>query len=77
MQVCHTLTSYYLRKKQPTARLLRDVNWQRGLDLNQLPHYPLLTLAVGGNNGGDHSHTGFLIRFKVDYVRVYQCALQE
>jgi beta-glucanase (GH16 family) len=36
------------------------------------PHYMLLDLAIGGDNGGDPSTTEFPNRFEVDYVRVYQ-----
>jgi beta-glucanase (GH16 family) len=36
------------------------------------PHYMLLNLAVGGQNGGDPSQTTFPKKFEVDYVRVYQ-----
>ena len=36
------------------------------------PHYMLLDLAIGGQNGGDPSNTSFPRRFEVDYVRVYQ-----
>ena len=36
------------------------------------PHYVLLNLAIGGQNGGDPSATKFPARFEVDYVRVYQ-----
>ena len=36
------------------------------------PHYMLLNLAVGGNNGGDPSGTAFPRRFEIDYVRVYR-----
>ena len=36
------------------------------------PHYMLLNLAIGGQNGGDPSATAFPRRFEVDYVRVYQ-----
>lgn len=36
------------------------------------PHYILLNLAIGGQNGGDPSGTRFPTRFEVDYVRVYQ-----
>ncbi|GAB2526740.1 glycoside hydrolase family 16 protein [Spirosoma aerophilum] len=36
------------------------------------PHFILLSLAVGGNNGGDPAKTKFPKRFEVDYVRVYQ-----
>jgi beta-glucanase (GH16 family) len=36
------------------------------------PHYMLLDLAIGGDNGGDPSNTVFPNWFEVDYVRVYQ-----
>lgn len=36
------------------------------------PHYLLLNLAIGGDNGGDPSTTPMPTRFEVDYVRVYQ-----
>jgi beta-glucanase (GH16 family) len=36
------------------------------------PHYMLLNLAIGGQNGGDAGATSFPRRFEVDWVRVYQ-----
>lgn len=36
------------------------------------PHYILLGLAIGGDNGGDIATTKFPAKFEVDYVRVYQ-----
>jgi beta-glucanase (GH16 family) len=36
------------------------------------PHYMLLNLAIGGQNGGDPANTSFPRRFEIDYVRVYQ-----
>ena len=36
------------------------------------PHYLLLNLAIGGQNGGDPSQTRFPARFEIDYVRVFQ-----
>lgn len=36
------------------------------------PHYMLLNVAIGGDNGGDPSGTSFPRRLEVDYVRVYQ-----
>jgi beta-glucanase (GH16 family) len=36
------------------------------------PHYLLLSLAIGGRNGGDPSQTEFPARLEVDYIRVYQ-----
>ncbi len=43
-----------------------------GINPFRQPHYMLLNLAVGGDNGGDPSKTPFPRRFEVDYVRVYQ-----
>lgn len=36
------------------------------------PHYMLLNLAIGGDNGGDPVNTKFPKKFEIDYVRVYQ-----
>jgi len=36
------------------------------------PHYMLLNVAIGGDNGGDPSATEFPSRFEVDWVRVWQ-----
>jgi beta-glucanase (GH16 family) len=36
------------------------------------PHYMIVNLAIGGNNGGDPSGTTFPLRYLIDYVRVYQ-----
>ncbi|MCH5598874.1 glycoside hydrolase family 16 protein [Niabella ginsengisoli] len=36
------------------------------------PHYLLLNLAIGGDNGGDPTNTAFPNRYEIDYVRVYQ-----
>ena len=36
------------------------------------PHYMLINLALGGNNGGYIDDAIFPIRYEVDYVRVYQ-----
>lgn len=35
-------------------------------------HYPLLNLALGGNNGGDPNSPNYPITYYVDYIRVYQ-----
>jgi beta-glucanase (GH16 family) len=47
---------------------------QDGTNINPFkqPHYMLLDLAIGGQQGGDPTHTRFPNRFEVDYVRVYQ-----
>ncbi len=36
------------------------------------PHYLLLSLAVGGTQGGDPTATKFPAKFEVDYVRVFR-----
>lgn len=53
---------------------LNDLVNQDGTRFNPFmqPHYILLNLAIGGDNGGDPSVTKFPKRFEVDYVRVYQ-----
>lgn len=43
-----------------------------GFNPFQQPHYMLLNVAIGGDNGGDASTTSFPKRMEVDYVRVYQ-----
>ncbi len=43
-----------------------------GINPFKQPHYMLLNLAIGGQNGGDPRQTTFPNRFEVDYVRVYQ-----
>ncbi|MCW3089414.1 MAG: glycoside hydrolase family 16 protein [Ferruginibacter sp.] len=43
-----------------------------GINPFKQPHYMLLNLAIGGQNGGDPTGTKFPNRFEVDYVRVYQ-----
>lgn len=43
-----------------------------GLNPFKQPHYMLLNLAMGGQNGGEIGDTAFPNRFEIDYVRVYQ-----
>jgi beta-glucanase (GH16 family) len=43
-----------------------------GFNSFKQPHYMLLNLAIGGQNGGDPSTTTFPQKFEIDYVRVYQ-----
>ena len=43
-----------------------------GINPFRRPHYVLLNLAIGGDNGGDPSASTFPGRYEVDYVRVYQ-----
>ena len=47
---------------------------QTGFNPFRQPHYMLLNLAVGGDNGGDPSGTNFPQKYEVDYVRVYQAS---
>lgn len=51
---------------------LKDANNPDGSNPFKQPHYLLLNLAIGGDNGGDPSATTFPSRYEVDYVRVYQ-----
>lgn len=51
---------------------LKDANNPDGSNPFKQPHYLLLNLAIGGDNGGDPSATPFPSRYEVDYVRVYQ-----
>jgi beta-glucanase (GH16 family) len=36
------------------------------------PHYILLNLAIGGNNGGVPDDAAFPLKYEIDYVRIYQ-----
>ncbi|GAB3420920.1 glycoside hydrolase family 16 protein [Niabella aquatica] len=56
---------------------LSDANNPDGSNPFQQPHYLLLNLAIGGDNGGDPSGIPFPSRYEVDYVRVYQKAGKE
>lgn len=53
---------------------LKDLINQDSSHINPFkqPHYLLLNLAVGGDNGGDPVAAKFPMRFEIDYVRVYQ-----
>lgn len=57
--------------------LLNETNLNKTINANgsnpfRQPHYVLLNLAIGGQNGGDPSHSRFPTRYEIDYVRVYQ-----
>jgi beta-glucanase (GH16 family) len=54
------------------TRLADTIDRARKTDPFHHPHYQLLSLAVGGWNGGDPSQTTFPARFEVDWVRVYR-----
>ncbi|TSD66717.1 glycoside hydrolase family 16 protein [Inquilinus sp. KBS0705] len=53
---------------------LNDLFNKDGSNINPFkqPHYILLDLALGGDNGGDPATTIFPKKFEIDYVRVYQ-----
>jgi beta-glucanase (GH16 family) len=55
------------------ALLTQTVN-QDGTGFNPMmqPHYVLLNLALGGDNGGPLTGTTLPSRYEIDYVRVYQ-----
>ena len=36
------------------------------------PHYLLLNLAIGGDNGGEPDPADYPLRYEIDYVRIYQ-----
>jgi len=36
------------------------------------PHYVLLNLAIGGDNGGEPDLSAFPMKYEIDYVRVYE-----
>lgn len=36
------------------------------------PHFMILSLAIGGDNGGDPSASPFPARYEVDYIRVFR-----
>ncbi|MFV0607347.1 MAG: family 16 glycosylhydrolase [Niabella sp.] len=52
--------------------LLKDLVNPDGFNPFKQPHYVLLNLAIGGDNGGDPSQTQFPNKYEIDYVRVYQ-----
>ncbi|MEM7756370.1 MAG: glycoside hydrolase family 16 protein [Planctomycetota bacterium] len=54
-----------------TIALSKTIN-PDGSNPFQEPHYMLVNLAIGGNNGGDPSETVFPSRYEIDYIRVYQ-----
>lgn len=53
---------------------LTDLENQDGTHINPFkqPHYILLNMAVGGDNGGNPDQTAFPKQYEIDYVRVYQ-----
>jgi beta-galactosidase len=65
----------YLDDELLNETLLRDTyNGAGGNYSNPFrqPHYILLNLALGGQNGGQPDTTAFPMKYEIDYVRVYQ-----
>ena len=65
----------YLDDELLNETLLKDTkNGSHGQFKNPFmqPHYILLNLAIGGNNGGKIDDSAFPMRYDIDYVRVYQ-----
>lgn len=51
---------------------LDSLNNPDGINPFREPHYILLNLAIGGDNGGNPDSTVFPKKYEIDYVRVYQ-----
>ena len=62
----------YLDDELINETLLSSTFSKDGFNPFHQPHYILLNLALGGQNGGDLTHTRFPTRYCIDYVRVYQ-----
>jgi hypothetical protein len=68
----------FLDDKQVNEQdLSKTINTSRGRGAPENPFvvgplYLILNQAIGGQAGGDPSHTEFPVRFVVDYVRVWQ-----
>ena len=67
-----TSIKLYLDDELLNETLLNDARNPDGISPFNQPHYLLLNLAIGGQNGGDPSKTKFPTRYEIDYVRVYQ-----
>ncbi|GAA4466906.1 hypothetical protein GCM10023189_49710 [Nibrella saemangeumensis] len=69
-----TAIRLYVDDRLLNTVLLSETINQDGTGINPFrqPHYILLNLAIGGDNGGDPAATTFPSRYEVDYVRVYQ-----
>ena len=54
--------------------LSKTVNGRIGQGTNPFhrPHYLLLNLALGGDNGGEIDDTQMPMRYEIDYVRIFQ-----
>lgn len=54
-----------------TIELSKTIN-PTGINPFRQPHYILLNLALGGDNGGNPENPDYPVTYYVDYVRVYQ-----
>ncbi|WP_020570436.1 glycoside hydrolase family 16 protein [Neolewinella persica] len=61
----------YLDGELLNETLLKDTVNPDGFNPFQQPHYLLLNLAIGGDNGGEPRPGTELITYEVDWVRVY------
>lgn len=58
-------------------RLLNEVDLSEtinpdGTNPFHQPHYMLVNLAIGGNNGGDPTKATYPSRYEIEYIRVYE-----
>jgi beta-glucanase (GH16 family) len=54
-----------------TIDLTTSINKSDGKNPFRQPHYVLLNLALGGNNGGSLVNTSLPSQYLIDYVRIY------
>jgi beta-glucanase (GH16 family) len=54
-----------------TIDVTKSINKSDNKNPFQQPHYLLLNLALGGQNGGSLTNTAFPSQYLVDYVRIY------
>jgi beta-glucanase (GH16 family) len=70
-----TAIRLYLDDELLNETLLSEtINGKTGNYTNpfQQPHYLLLNLAIGGQNGGEPDVKAYPLKYEIDYVRVYQ-----
>jgi beta-glucanase (GH16 family) len=75
-----TAIRLYLDDELLNETLLSEtVNGSVGNNTNPFkqPHYILLNLAIGGDNGGTPDDAAFPLQYEIDYVRVYQHIINE
>jgi beta-glucanase (GH16 family) len=70
-----TAIRLYLDDELLNETLLSEtINGKLGYGSNPFkqPHYLLLNLAIGGQNGGEPDISAFPMKYEIDYVRVYR-----